>query len=52
MEDIEYNKLGHRKLSLKFKWQRVISRIINRMSMDYIVPLERAVSDSLENFEK
>lgn len=52
MEDIEYNKFGHRKLSLKVKWQRLISRIIKRMSMYYIVPLERTILDLLENFEK
>jgi len=45
MEDIEYNKLGRRKLSLKFKWQRLISRIVKSTSMDCIVPLERTVSD-------
>jgi len=48
MEDIENNKLGHRKLFLKFKWQRLISRAVKRTSMDYIVPSERTVSDSLE----
>jgi hypothetical protein len=52
MEDTEYNKLGHRKLSLKFKWQRPISQIIKGTSMNYVVPLERTVSDSLENLKK
>ena len=48
MGDTEYNILGRHKLSLKFKWQR----LVNRSSMGYIVPSERTDSNSLENFEK